>query len=97
MFLKEFPFALIYCSDEQGIIIYAMAHPARRPGYWLIGSNCWMGKQTVNIIYGFADLATGEPVALSLASAARFRCFTSSSAFRAYVEREILSFDPVAP
>jgi hypothetical protein len=56
-----------------------------------------MGKQTVNPIYGFADPATGEPVVLALASAAGFRCFTSPSAFRAYVEREILSFDPVAP
>jgi hypothetical protein len=30
-------------------------------------------------------------------SAAGFRCFTSPAAFRAYVEREILSLEPVAP
>ena len=62
----------------------------------MIGSNCWMGKQTVNLIDGFADPATGEPATLALASAAGLRCFTSPSAFRAYVEREILSLDPVA-
>lgn len=56
-----------------------------------------MGKQTVNPIYGFAGSASGEPVVLALVRAAGFRCFTSPSAFRAYVEREILSFDPVAP
>ena len=31
------------------------------------------------------------------ASAAGFRSFTSPAAFRAYVEREILSLEPVAP
>jgi hypothetical protein len=30
-------------------------------------------------------------------SAAGFRCFTSPATFRAYVEREILSLEPVAP
>ena len=30
------------------------------------------------------------------ASAAGFRCFASPAAFRAYVEREILSLEPVA-
>jgi plasmid stabilization system protein ParE len=34
VFLKDFPFALVYRSDEQGITIYALAHHARRPGYW---------------------------------------------------------------
>ena len=34
VFLKNFPFALVYRSDEQGITIYALAHHARRPGYW---------------------------------------------------------------
>ena len=34
VFLKDFPFALIYRSDEQGITIFALAHHARRPGYW---------------------------------------------------------------
>lgn len=34
VFLRDFPFALIYRSDEHGITIYALAHHARRPGYW---------------------------------------------------------------
>lgn len=34
MFLRDFPFALVYRSDEQGITIYALTHHARRPGYW---------------------------------------------------------------
>ena len=34
VFLREFPFALVYRSDEQGITIYALAHHARKPGYW---------------------------------------------------------------
>jgi toxin ParE1/3/4 len=34
VFLRGFPFALVYRSDEQGITIYALAHHARRPGYW---------------------------------------------------------------
>ncbi len=32
--LRDFPFALVYRSDEQGITIYALAHHSRRPGYW---------------------------------------------------------------
>jgi Uncharacterized conserved protein len=38
-----------------------------------------------------AVLLNEEPATLALASAAGFRCFTSPSAFRAYVEREILA------
>jgi hypothetical protein len=34
VFLRDFPFALVYRSDENGITIYALAHHARRPGYW---------------------------------------------------------------
>lgn len=34
VFLRDFPFAQVYRSDEQGITIYALAHHARRPGYW---------------------------------------------------------------
>jgi len=34
MFLKDFPFALVYRSDDMGIIVFALAHHARRPGYW---------------------------------------------------------------
>ncbi len=34
MFLKDFPFAIVYRPDEDGIIVFALAHHARRPGYW---------------------------------------------------------------
>lgn len=34
VFLRDFPFALVCRSGEQGITIYALAHHARRPGYW---------------------------------------------------------------
>lgn len=34
VFLKDFPFALIYRADGQGITVYAIAHHARRPNYW---------------------------------------------------------------
>ena len=34
VFLRDFPFALVYRPDEKGITIYALAHHARRPGYW---------------------------------------------------------------
>lgn len=33
--LKEFPFALVYRSDSEGIVIFAVAHHARKPGYWV--------------------------------------------------------------
>jgi hypothetical protein len=38
-----------------------------------------------------AALLNEEPAVLALASAAGFRCFTTPSSFRAYVEREILA------
>jgi plasmid stabilization system protein ParE len=34
MFLKDFPFAIVYRSDENGIVVFALAHHARRPEYW---------------------------------------------------------------
>ncbi|MEB3331339.1 MAG: type II toxin-antitoxin system RelE/ParE family toxin [Synechococcaceae cyanobacterium] len=34
VFLKDFPFALFYRPNDQGIIVIALAHHARRPGYW---------------------------------------------------------------
>ena len=34
MFLKDFPFALVYRPDEEGIVVFALAHHARRPEYW---------------------------------------------------------------
>jgi plasmid stabilization system protein ParE len=32
--VEGFPFALIYRPDEAGIVIFAVAHHARSPGYW---------------------------------------------------------------
>jgi toxin ParE1/3/4 len=34
MFLKDFPFALVYRPDENGLVVFALAHHARRPEYW---------------------------------------------------------------
>ena len=34
MFLKDFPFALVYRPEENGIIVFALAHHARRPESW---------------------------------------------------------------
>jgi toxin ParE1/3/4 len=34
VFVKDFPFALVYRADENGIIIFALAHHSRRPEYW---------------------------------------------------------------
>ena len=34
MLLKNFPFAIIYRPDDDGIVIFAVAHHARRPDYW---------------------------------------------------------------
>jgi len=34
MFIKDFPFALVYRPDENGIVVFALAHHARRPEYW---------------------------------------------------------------
>jgi toxin ParE1/3/4 len=35
IFVREFPFALVYRADEGGIIVFALAHHSRRPEYWL--------------------------------------------------------------
>lgn len=32
--LKGFPFSLFYRPEGDGIVIFAVAHCARRPGYW---------------------------------------------------------------
>jgi toxin ParE1/3/4 len=32
--VRGFPFAIVYRSDAQGIVVIAVAHHARRPGYW---------------------------------------------------------------
>ena len=34
VFLKYFPFALVYRPDEEGIVVFALANHARRPEYW---------------------------------------------------------------
>ncbi len=34
MFLKDFPFALVYRPDDMGIMVFALAHHARLPNYW---------------------------------------------------------------
>jgi toxin ParE1/3/4 len=34
VFVKDFPFALVYRPDEHGIVILALAHHSRRPEYW---------------------------------------------------------------
>jgi toxin ParE1/3/4 len=34
VFVKDFPFALVYRPDENGIVIFALAHHSRRPEYW---------------------------------------------------------------
>ena len=32
--LQRFPFSLIYALDENVIVVVAVAHHGRRPGYW---------------------------------------------------------------
>lgn len=34
VFVKDFPFAVVYRPDENGIVIFALAHHSRRPEYW---------------------------------------------------------------
>ena len=33
-FSKAFPYAVIYLEEEERILIFAVAHMSRRPGYW---------------------------------------------------------------
>ena len=33
--VKEFPFSLFYRPESDGIVIFAISHHARRPGYWV--------------------------------------------------------------
>jgi plasmid stabilization system protein ParE len=33
--LRKFPFSLIYSLEKDGLLILAVAHHSRRPGYWL--------------------------------------------------------------
>jgi toxin ParE1/3/4 len=34
VFVKDFPFAVVYRPHQDGIVIFAVAHHARRPEYW---------------------------------------------------------------
>jgi plasmid stabilization system protein ParE len=34
-FTHTFPYAVIYRAEDQGILIIAVAHGSRRPGYWI--------------------------------------------------------------
>jgi plasmid stabilization system protein ParE len=34
VYVKDFPFSLIYRPEPEGILIFALAHHARRPHYW---------------------------------------------------------------
>jgi plasmid stabilization system protein ParE len=34
VFLRDFPFAVVYRPDADGITIFAIGHRSRRPGYW---------------------------------------------------------------
>lgn len=34
VFLKHFPFAVVYRIDQDAIVIVAIAHFRRKPGYW---------------------------------------------------------------
>jgi len=35
VFLKGFPFAIYYRPEAEGIVVFAVAHQARKPGYWI--------------------------------------------------------------
>ena len=34
VFPTKFPFSIVYKEDESGIVVFAVAHFKRRPGYW---------------------------------------------------------------
>lgn len=34
VFVKNFPFAVVYRPDAEGIVIFAVAHHSRKPEYW---------------------------------------------------------------
>jgi toxin ParE1/3/4 len=35
LLLREFPFSLVYRPEPEGIVVFALAHHQRHPGYWL--------------------------------------------------------------
>ena len=32
--LKDFPFAIVYRPTDDGVVVFALAHQSRLPGYW---------------------------------------------------------------
>jgi len=34
VFTKGFPFSVVYRSEPEAVVIVAVAHQSRRPGYW---------------------------------------------------------------
>ena len=36
VFVRDFPFAVVYRATTEGIVVFALAHHQRRPGYWLL-------------------------------------------------------------
>ena len=32
--VRDFPFAIVYCPEDGGITVFAVAHLSRRPDYW---------------------------------------------------------------
>lgn len=34
VFLKGFPFSLFYRQEGEGIVVFAVSHNSRKPGYW---------------------------------------------------------------
>ncbi|MBA5639708.1 type II toxin-antitoxin system RelE/ParE family toxin [Duganella sp. LX20W] len=34
MMVRHFPFSIIYRDEAEGILVIAVAHRSRRPGYW---------------------------------------------------------------
>lgn len=34
VFLKDFPFAVVYRPTTDGVVVFALAHQSRLPGYW---------------------------------------------------------------
>ncbi|MBA2591026.1 MAG: type II toxin-antitoxin system RelE/ParE family toxin [Pseudomonadota bacterium] len=35
VFLKDFPFSVVYRPAKDGVVVFALAHHSRRPDYWL--------------------------------------------------------------
>lgn len=35
VFVKDFPFSVVYRSDDNGVTVFAVAHHSRQPDYWV--------------------------------------------------------------